>query len=576
MPLLGADHCVFPLSFNPNFAILRFILPILGEFSDAGYRDPNDKLRYSLRQNARFYVACAGASIAGLVYIAIVYRLSFTLLKATVMALAYCWGLVLAIYLMGHGLVSIPRQLIRSGSISGSLRRIQAKAPKTHQKMQDAVEALQEIEAQVSELGRRKMGSAVDFQDWIEELQEMANVARSQPPTVAPDTNSHDRIIPTVITEKFLADLTRRFVRARHARSRFADEWNRLVQEASETEAILDSAASKKLDFGQASPHAGPWDRAQILTPYTRYLCYYHIMPRARLALGGFLALASACILWSELVKLFFPKLSIIRLSVIHHWVGDKAQVGFAGQVISALWICYMCAAALISITEVRVWRGRALVRRNTAYESAFWYASQVAKLCTPLSYNFMTFLTPEVYRKTIFYDFLGQWINFSSLTRWFDHIFPIILLIPVLATLFGLYGKAKRLLAAVGLADEDEDEDEESVSGYSTASWREGRILIQQELQGNSLLRRRGEAAVRLTAANSNGPRHAPVLSVPPARDTDVSSARPSPRPSAAAPRPGQPSRAPYSDEPPEDDNIFQILGHRVKNTIDTIEPPQ
>ncbi|KAM4060192.1 LMBR1-like membrane protein [Hirsutella rhossiliensis] len=560
-----------------TFALTWFILPILGEYSDAGYRDPNDKLRYSLRQNAQFYVACAGAGIAGFVYIAIVYKLTFESLKALVMALAYCWGLVLAIYLMGHGLVSIPRRLIRSASISGSLRRLQSRAPKALEKMQDSVETLQEIVAQVSELGRRKVGSAVDFQDWIEELQEMAGVARNQPPSFTPDTDSHNRIIPTVITEKFLADLTRRLVRARHARSRYADEWNRLIQEASETQAILDSAASKNLDFGQASPHAGPWARTQILTPYARYLCYYHIMPHTRLALGGFLALASACVLWSELVKFPFPKLSVIRLSVIHNWVGDEAQVGFAEQVISALWICYMCAAALISITEVKVWRGRALVKRNTAYESAFWYASQVAKLCMPLSYNFMTFLTSEVYSKTTFYDFLGSHIDFTALGRWFDDLFPIILLVPVFATLFGLYGKVKRLLAGVGLADdEDDDDDEGNPSGYSTASWREGQILIQQELQGNSLHQRREEAAVRLTAANTNGARPHPVLSVPPARDVDVPSARSSPRPSATAPRPGQPSRASYSDEPPEDDNIFQILGHRMKNTIDTIETPQ
>lgn len=492
------------------------------------------------------------------------------------MALAYCWGLVLAIYLMGHGLVSIPRRLIRSASISGSLRRLQARAPKAHEKMQDSFETLRDLEAHVSELGRRKVGSAVDFQDWIEELQEMANVARGQTPSFAPDSSSHGRIVPTVITEKFLADLTRRLVRARHARSRYADEWNRLVQEASETQAILDSAASKSLDFGQASPHAGPWARTQILTPYTRYLCYHHMMPHARLVLGGFLALASACVLWSELVKFLFPKLSVIRLSVIHHWVGDKAQVGFAGQVISALWICYMCAAALISITEVKVWRGRALVKRNTAYESAFWYASQVAKLCMPLSYNFMTFLTSEVYTKTTFYNFLGRHIDFTRLGRWLDGFFPIILVIPVLATLFGFYGKVKRLLAAVGLADDDDDDDdEENPSGYSTASWREGRTLIQQELQGNSLLQRREEAAVRLSAANTNGTRPA-VLSVPAARDVDVPPARSSPRLAPTATRPGQPSRASYSDEPPEDDNIFQILGHRMKNTIDTIETPQ
>ena len=295
-------------------------------------------------------------------------------------------------------------------------------------------------------------------------------------------------------------------------------------------------------------------------------------MPRARLALGAFLALASACIVWSELVKFPFPKLSVVRLSVIHHWVGDKAQVGFAGQMISAFWICYMCAAALISMTEVKVWRGRALVKRNTAYESAFWYATQVAKLCIPLSYNFMTFLTSEVYMKTTFYDFLGKLIDLTELGRWFDDLFPIVLLIPVVATLFGLYGRVKRVFVGIDIIDDDE----ENPSNYGTGSWREGRDLIERELGGNSLLRRREDVNARLTANGNTAGRSAPVLSMPSVGDSDAAPARSPIRSTAGARTVGQSSRLPYRDEPPEDDNIFQIIGHRMKNTVDTIETPK
>ncbi|KAJ6446543.1 LMBR1 domain-containing protein [Purpureocillium lavendulum] len=560
--------------------LVSFILPILAEYSDAGYRDPNDKLRYSLRQNAQFYAMVAAAGLVGLVYVAIAYRLTFDLLKGLVMALAYCWGLFLAIYLMGHGLVSIPRQLIRSASISGRLRRLQTRAPITYDKMEDALVTLQEIELQVSELGRRKTGTAMDFQDWIEELQDIANIPLNRPPSSIASMASQDRIIPTVITEKYLADLTRKLIRARHARSRYVDEWNQLVQEASEMQAILDSAASKKLDFGHASPHAGFWDTTTMLTPYTRYLCYYHVMPYARLGLGVFLAVASACIVWSEFVKLPFPILSVVRLSVIHHWVGDKAQVGFAGQMISAFWICYMCAAALTSMTEVKVWRGRALVKRNTAHEAAFWYATQVAKLCVPLSYNFLTLLTPEVYTKTTFYNFLGRLIDFTDLGRWFDDLFPLVVLVPVIATLFGVYGKVKRFFVGIDIIDEEDG----NPSNYGTGSWREGRDLIERELGGNSLLRRREDAVARLAGGGAGGGsaaaagRAAPVLSIPTVTDSAASPARSPVRSSANARRPGgqTSARVPFSDEPPEDDNIFQILGHRMKNTMDTIETPK
>ncbi|KAM3493677.1 hypothetical protein MY3957_003069 [Beauveria namnaoensis] len=554
-----------------TFALTWFILPILGEYSDAGYREPHDRLMYSLRSNAQFYAMVLGSAIVGLAYVVIRYDVTYDSLKGVVMALAYCWGLVFAIYLMGHGLVSIPKRLIRDANIANKLRRLQAKAPKAYEKMEDSATSLEEIEAQVVELAKRKIGSAADFRDWIEELQEIANVSETRPHATAFDVNTMDRTVPNVMTSKYLADLTRRLIRAKHARSRFVLEWHDLVNEAGKTQAILDSAASKKLDFGDVSPHAGLWDKAKLLNPYTRYLWHYQIAPYMQIGLGILLTLASACVVWSEVVKLPFPHLSVIRLSVIHHWVGDRAEVGFAGQVISAFWICYMCAAALVTMTEVKVWRGRALVRRNTGYEAAFWYAMQVAKLTVPLSYNFLTFLSSEVYTKTAFYGFLGRLVDFTHLGRWFDDLFPYLLIIPVIAATFGLYGKVKRLFVGIDLLDDDE----ENLTGYGTGSWREGRDLIERELGGETI-RRRDELFARLATASSGSGRTAPVLSVPPGesasrgapRTIGVGSATGGQRAGASARR--------YLDDPPEDDGLFQIIGHRMKNTVDNIETPK
>ncbi|KAG5981592.1 hypothetical protein E4U55_002769 [Claviceps digitariae] len=572
-----------------TFVLTWFILPLLGEYSDAGYHEPNDKLTYSLRQNAQFYAIVLGASAVGLVYVIIAYRLSFVSLKGLIMTLAYCWGLVLAIYLMGHGLVSIPRRMIRNASISGRLRRLQSRAPKVHENMEDALITLEEIEAQVVELGRRKTGTALDFQEWIEELQELANIwPSSQPWTSATivSAGSSNRNVPTVITDKYLAELTRRLVRARHARSRYVDEWTQLVHEAGELQAILDSAASKKLDIGQVSPHAGAWDRTTVLTPYTRYIWHYHIVPYAHVAFGSLLAIASACVVWSELVRYTFPQLSVIRLSVVHHWVGEKPEVGFAGQVVSAFWICYMCAAAFLSMTEVKVWRGRALVKRNTAYESAFWYSMQIAKLTIPLSYNFMTFLSKQVYEKTVFYKFLGQLIEETAPGRWFDDLFPIVVLFPVVATMFGLYGRVKRIF--VGMDVIDDDDDDESAPAYGTGTWREGRILIEREHGGTATYRRRGDTTTRVALTGGGGrvvggarAAGTPGPFTPSTRAaTAPSSSRPQ-NPSANIGRPAGghqlPLRASTSiaDQVPEDDSMLQILGHRMKNTLDSIEAP-
>ncbi|KAI0593957.1 LMBR1 domain-containing protein [Biscogniauxia sp. FL1348] len=571
------------ISYWLTFVLTWFILPILAEYSDAGYREPKDRIMYSLRANAQYYVLVLGSGIIGLVYFFISYGPSFVSLKGLIMALAYCWGLVLAIYLMGHGLVVIPRSLIRGASTSNRLRLLQSKAPRLYEKMEDALLNLEDLEVQVSELSKRKTGSARAFQDWIEELSDMCNIPESRPRSVIPRPDNDSRIIPTVITEKYLADLTRQLIRARHAKSRYVDEWNYLLQDASETQAILDSAASKKLDFGASSPNSSFLSRLTILTPYTRYLLYCQLIPYFRIFLGGFLALGSVCIIWSELVKAALPSLSVIRFTVVHHWTGENGRVGFAGQVIATLWISYMCAAALVSVTEVKVWRGRALVRRNTAHESAFWYAGQVARLSVPLSYNFVTFLSPTIYEKTTFYHILGQYVNLTPLGKWFDYLFPIFVLMPVLATLFGLYGRVRRLFG-LGVDIADEDEDAENLSGYGTGSWREGRDLIERELHGTSI-----SAAAAAAASRTGGARAAPILTVPGTRTESGARTpfatspsyhdyvQPSGRSAAATTtRGGARARSAAGEGEGEDDNFFTSLSHRFKNTIDTIDTPK
>ncbi|KAI0128889.1 LMBR1-like membrane protein-domain-containing protein [Xylariales sp. AK1849] len=550
-----------------TFVLTWFILPILAEYSDAGYREPKDRLLYSLRENAQYQAIMLGSGILGLVYVFISYGPSLLSLKSLIMALAYCWGLILAIYLMGHGLVAIPRTLIRNASIPGRLRRLQAKAPKLYEKMEDSLLSLEELEFQVSELSKRKTGSARDFRDWIEELADLCSIPESRPTSTTPRIGAESRILPTVITEKYLADLSRQLDQARHARSRYVDEWNRLLEDASRTQAILDSGASKKLDFGRPNPDTAILEKLTVLTPYTRHLLHFHVTPGLRTALGGFLALASACIIWSEMIKVALPSWSVIRLTVVHHWTGDKGQVGFAGQLISALWIFYMCAAALVSVTEVKVWRGRALVRRNTAYESAFWYAGQVARLSVPLSYNFMTFLSPTIYTKTRFYDFLGKLIDLTPLGKWFDYLFPILVLVPVAATLFGLYSRVKRLFGLdMELVTDDENE-----PAYGTGSWREGRDLIERELNGTSISRREA------WSSRAGGTRAAPILSVPAASREGART------PFATSPgtsyRDNPTSREVHSSTSvPEsvDDGFFAMLGHRFKNTMDTIDTPK
>ena len=502
----------------------------------------------------------------GLTYVFLQNGFKGTSVQGLIMALAYCWALVQAIYLMGHGLVAVPRKLVRNANNEGRLKRIQIQAPKLHEKLQDAITELNEVEGVLTQLSKRKNGVSRDHQEWIEDLVITSSISDSGP---EPTRSLPNHAVPAVITDRYLAELGRKLRRARHKRVRFISEWDGLLQQATEVGKIVDSAGSKQLFFGKPSPDALWLSRFSLLHPYTRYLLYSRVIPSIKLVSGFFFSLASVCIVWSELIKFSAPQLSIISLTVVHHANSDSGKIGFAGQVIAALWIFYMCATALASFNDIKIWGNRALVKRNTYGESACWYSGQVAKLTVPLSYNFVTFLPSDIYQKTTFYHFLGRLIVLTPLGKGFDYFFPIFILIPVCATLFNFYGRIQKL-SGFGIYEDDEEEDP---SGYGT-TWREGRDLLERELSGRGT----DGLSTPLDGASSPVPPHqrggtstgnqrnlrAPALYVPPAQRTPLPE-RQGPRPSTAA----------QAAEEEDDEGAFTGFAHRVRNTFENVETP-
>ena len=226
---------------------------------------------------------------------------------------------------------------------------------------------------------------------------------------------------------------------------------------------------------------------------------------------------------------------------------------------LAALWLCYMCASALWSITEVKVWGNRALVRRSTYLESACWYAAQVAKLTVPLAYNFLEFTPPAVQTATRFYHFLGELIVLTPLGKGFTSFFPAFVLIPVLASLFNLYGRVKSISGFGDLMDEDDE----------VGGWREGRALLERESRGGHV-----GGGVGLTGQADSSPDGSRDVSPMPSTERSATAAATIPT-SSRPPRSTRADRHPLlqQDDIPEEGETSAIeeFAHRVKNTLDT-----
>lgn len=550
-----------------TFSLTWAILPMLGEYCDSGYREPKSRMMYALRSNGRYWLIVASCSILGSIYLIWWNGFKVDTFKSLVMALAYAWGLILGIYLMGHGLVAFPRSLFRYANVSERLKRIQSQAPKLHEKLTESLEKLDEYEYQVIQLKQRKDSSAREFAEWIDELAEKSNLPENRAGVVGRLSTA---TVPAVITERYMAELTRKLKRARHAKCRFENEWEHTVRKAIRTQAILDSKGSKRLEFKPAAKSATPglFDRITILTPFTRYHLHVHVIPGLTYLTWFITILASISIVWSECVReaqdFGGPKLSIIGWTVVHRSSGGRSSIGFNSQVIAASWLCYMCICAFYSLTEVKIWGNRALVRRNTYQESATWYGLQVAKLTVPLSYNFLTMTDKNISKDTMFYKFLGRLIVLSPLGEGFSAFFPIFILVPVFATAFGLYGKIRNIC---GFGDLLDDEDEDAQGGYAgTGSWREGRALIEREIQGASGNVLGLSQRTNISPPNEHYTDNPDLLS----NSSALTQSQPSSSTQQHAMRPERRRRV-LGDEDEDTGNFFENFASRVKNTFET-----
>ncbi|TQS34480.1 hypothetical protein Golomagni_05132 [Golovinomyces magnicellulatus] len=469
-----------------TFFLTWFILPILSEYADAGYRDPRSRFLWSLKRNLVYQGVILGSGLAIMIYFFVSAGVSPMTFKALLVATAYFWSLIFAIYLMGHGLVAIPRRFFRSANLNGRLEYYYVHATKVYEKLSDSIYELEDLETLVKDLADRKTCLKKEFRDWIEELTEDIYFSDTRSPNLSRRISNPDISVPHIITEQFLADLSRSLSRARYARAQYIGEWDRVVKSATQIKETLDAYSSGRIEIRKPSSDATLWKRITILTPRMRFYYRYYFLPCLKKILGFIFSIASFFIVWSELIKPINPLFSIITVTIVHHPNKENGEIGIAGQIIASSWIFYMCFAAMTSLTEVKVWRGRALVRRNTHGESAAWYSYQVARLSVPLAFNFMTFLDPEIYMRTVFYEFLGKLINLTPLSSWFDMLWPTLILIPVCATLFGLYSKINNCIGYGELIGDEEDND----PGHGSASWCSGRDLIEREQHSSSAIR--------------------------------------------------------------------------------------
>ncbi|KAI5962686.1 uncharacterized protein KGF55_003762 [Candida pseudojiufengensis] len=434
-----------------TFLLTWLILPMLLEYYRSGHNDPMNKIKDSIKENLKFQIIMLGVSIIGLIYLLIEVGLNFNHIKLMVIALAHIYSLILATWLMGHGLISIPRNKWIQGSVLKDLNHQYLKIPKLVDELEDTKISFREDVLKVLILKQNYTSESEEdfnYRDWILNLYDSipGEIKEQVEKQYLHDTTNIDR---DQLNDQYMTKLNSDFNSNLSRLIGYQSELNRLIRKVVRLEDVLNAVSTKELIF-RMDNHKVLW------SPKFNFIYWYYIRPISNKITAVILGLISLIILQSE----FFhsTKLSLLNVLVYSTGIHNHSIIQFF---ILSLFFSYMLFSALNSLTQLKIFNMYHLVPHNSDPVSACWYAMYIARMTIPLSYNFITLF---VSRKSIFEEWFGQSIHLTGLFNLLNNWIPRLILIPVMLAMFHVYDKLKKKLGFGDLYDSwilfDEDND--------------------------------------------------------------------------------------------------------------------
>lgn len=450
------------------------LLPLMQSFTQAGEFTFVGKLKSSLWDNAIFYSSYLFIAIILVIYISLQpgLHLDWQKLKAIAAAASNTWGLFLLVFMMGYGLVEVPRILWRSSQRGYSLNQAYFKISKLFGERNDAEGNLEEVLVSVAE-ARRKLDTGDG-----EHLTQFVDIIMAKVPGELMDRvkRREARTEAAEVTEAGLAKLHKQVMVAMTAHFRTEAQWQHMVDTVLWLEDNhKNSSSSEKIFRRQSSTEPGP---GLYLSPHIEWQVRCVIVPHLLKMAAIMAGMMSVMLTWSEVTFSFSsPTLSLyaifIQLAASHddyRWI----------EVISFLTITYMASCTFFTVFRVRVLNYYYLASNHQSDSYTLLFSGALlSRITPPLCLNFLSLIHmdshvfPGYDIETSYTKIMGHMDVVSIVQDGFNIYFPILLLVLTLATYFSL---GSRLLSFLGFQQFLEQEE---MTGEFV---EEGRELIKRE----------------------------------------------------------------------------------------------
>lgn len=426
------------------------ILPIMQSYSYAGAFTVRGKIKTALYENALWYGSYLVIFGILLVYVIVKPDLQLDWSKLGIIGItaSNTWGLLLLVFLMGYGLVEVPRVTWNTARLEYQMAHAYFKISKLSIEKEEAEEQLAEVIEEVSQAS-----VALRYRHPLRKYLEVVikKCPESSQPTFNRGTDDYvdydDYLKETgskvteTYTEKSLAKLHKRVIIITHTSKRTQCQWNMQLEKVFELEDISRNSGSSDRHYKSSLRDRPARGAKPVFEWYWKvWLCPWLLRITAVL-----LFLLSVTLVWSEVT--FFnnePVLSIFALMI------DGASVGyyyFYVEVISCVTISYMCICVYYTVFKMRFFNYYYFApKHQTDPNSLLFSGLLLCRLTYALCLNFLAVIHLDGHVtgavesvETSFTKFMGHMDVLSFISKGVNVYYPMCVVLVCLATYFSL-----------------------------------------------------------------------------------------------------------------------------------------
>ena len=493
------SDCVVPWSHMPSYflpdlwrivywssQILSWLLlPIMQSYVYAGDFTIWGKIKTALYENALWYGSYLLIFGALLIYVAVKPELTLNAenLKLIGITASNTWGLLLLVFLMGYGLVELPRNAWNMSKPQLRLEQIYFRLSKLSTEKEDADDELADVLAEVrkaSEEIRYNANNRKYIDTIIDKCPEGSNDLFSKGTDDFVDYSTGGG---TDLSLKNLMKLHKKVIVTTHNAHRTQVQWNNKLKLAFYLEDVETNRTNPERIFKSSFSDHYTTSRVKL---QLHWFWEIQLKPIFFKLLCLALIVFSALLIWSETT--FFsvdPTLSMFAWLIE---TSGKSYRYFDIEVVSCLTIAYMCACTYYTVFKIKIFNFYYFApHHQTDANSLLFSGLLLCRLTYALCLNFLAMIhldghvtgTNEHSQgiktviETQFTKFMGHMDLLSFIAKGLNVYYPMIVLLVCICTFFSL---GKRCLHLIGIEQFLSEDD------FSADYVREGKEIVRRE----------------------------------------------------------------------------------------------